>query len=322
MLLPNQTPIADEDDYRYGFQGQEKDDEIKGEGNSLNYKYRMHDPRIGRFFAVDPLSPRYPFYSPYSFSGNRVIDATELEGLEPESVIDGDGNVTYPVIAFISSALGISQYSLLNTSWVLGTGHTVWEADQPGAITWGTTVYYSPGWEQTSSITQWVAWVGHEQSHRYDIENSNVASFYGGYISEWFGGTEYKEISTESTAYFNEGLINVFFKSSANREEFMEILNSENDDAWKMRAMTRLGLKAIRIPMLERQLASIKMKISNLKADIAEKPLATVEINGQAIVVDKRQKMLKNLNEIKGNLENEVEDAREELGTYTGDDNG
>ncbi len=25
--------------YRYGFQGQEKDDEVKGEGNSVNYKY-------------------------------------------------------------------------------------------------------------------------------------------------------------------------------------------------------------------------------------------------------------------------------------------
>ena len=42
---------------RYGFQGQEKDNEIRGEGNSLNYKYRMHDARIGRFFALDPLSP-------------------------------------------------------------------------------------------------------------------------------------------------------------------------------------------------------------------------------------------------------------------------
>jgi RHS repeat-associated protein len=69
--------------YRYGFQGQETDDEIKGEGNSVNYKYRMHDPRIGRFFAVDPLAPKYPYYTPYSFSGNRVIDAVELEGLEP-----------------------------------------------------------------------------------------------------------------------------------------------------------------------------------------------------------------------------------------------
>ncbi len=68
--------------YRYGFQGQERDDEIKGRGNSLNYKYRMHDPRIGRFFAVDPLTKKYPWNSSYAFSENRVIDGVELEGLE------------------------------------------------------------------------------------------------------------------------------------------------------------------------------------------------------------------------------------------------
>lgn len=70
--------------YRYGFQNQEQDDEINGKGNSINYKYRVHDPRIGRFLSVDPLTASYPFYTPYSFSGNRVIDAVELEGLEPE----------------------------------------------------------------------------------------------------------------------------------------------------------------------------------------------------------------------------------------------
>ena len=93
--------------YRYGFQGQEKDDEIKGIGNSINYKFRMHslsrkiffillqglrskriekyvfgNPRIGRFFAVDPLAWKYPWNSPYAFSENRVIDGVELEGLE------------------------------------------------------------------------------------------------------------------------------------------------------------------------------------------------------------------------------------------------
>src|SRR5690606_30055121 len=51
--------------YRYGFQVQERDDEIKGEGNSINYTYRMHDPRIGRFFAVDPLEMNFPHNSPY-----------------------------------------------------------------------------------------------------------------------------------------------------------------------------------------------------------------------------------------------------------------
>jgi RHS repeat-associated protein len=80
MLQPNRH--KDSKSYRYGFQGQETDDEIKGEGNSVNYKYRMHDPRIGRFFAVDPLAGRYSWNSPYAFSENRVIDGLELEGLE------------------------------------------------------------------------------------------------------------------------------------------------------------------------------------------------------------------------------------------------
>ena len=70
------------DNYRYGFQNQEEDDEIKGAGNSMNYTYRMHDPRVGRFFVVDPLARKYPWNSTYAFSENRVIDCIELEGLE------------------------------------------------------------------------------------------------------------------------------------------------------------------------------------------------------------------------------------------------
>ena len=85
MLVPNRH--ASSNSYRYGFQGQEKDNEIKGEGNSVNFKYRMHDPRIGRFFATDPLSGNFPWNSPYAFSENRVIDGVELEGLERVTVI-------------------------------------------------------------------------------------------------------------------------------------------------------------------------------------------------------------------------------------------
>ncbi len=77
-------------DYRYGFQGMEMDDEIKGEGNSVNYKFRMHDPRVGRFFAVDPLAPKYPHNSPYAFSENSTIAFIELEGLERYFAADGE----------------------------------------------------------------------------------------------------------------------------------------------------------------------------------------------------------------------------------------
>ncbi|MCH2045337.1 MAG: hypothetical protein MK212_14570 [Saprospiraceae bacterium] len=79
---------------RFGFQAQEEDPEL-WEG-ATNYKYRMHNPRTGRFFSVDPLDAKYPYYSSYQFSGNRVIDAIELEGAEPAQFNDpgGDGGTT------------------------------------------------------------------------------------------------------------------------------------------------------------------------------------------------------------------------------------
>jgi RHS repeat-associated protein len=92
VLLPERTSSTAF--YRLGFQGQEHDDEVKGEGNSVNFKYRMHDPRVGRFFAVDPLAGKYPHNGPYNFSENRVIDGVELEGLEWENVKDENGKVS------------------------------------------------------------------------------------------------------------------------------------------------------------------------------------------------------------------------------------
>jgi hypothetical protein len=75
------------------------DDEIKGEGNSVNYKFRIHDPRLGRFFAVDPLSASYPWNSTYAFSENRVLDAIELEGLEAFLIKDiGNGSKSLTLI--------------------------------------------------------------------------------------------------------------------------------------------------------------------------------------------------------------------------------
>ena len=54
----------------------------------------MHDPRVGRFFATDPLEKKYPWYTPYSFSGNKVIAFVELEGMEERWAIK-DNAVVY-----------------------------------------------------------------------------------------------------------------------------------------------------------------------------------------------------------------------------------
>jgi len=67
--------------YRFGFQGQESEKELF-DGNGSFFKYRISDNRLGRFFAIDPLAPKYPWNSTYAFSENRLIDGIELEGLE------------------------------------------------------------------------------------------------------------------------------------------------------------------------------------------------------------------------------------------------
>jgi RHS repeat-associated protein len=62
------------------FQGQPLDDEL--ELNWYGFKWRNHDPQIGRFIQVDPLSDKYVHNSTYAFSENKVTSHVELEGLE------------------------------------------------------------------------------------------------------------------------------------------------------------------------------------------------------------------------------------------------
>src|SRR5690606_36422730 len=46
--------------YRYGFNGMEKDNEVKGKGNSYDFGARMYDSRLGRWLSIDPLTGKYP----------------------------------------------------------------------------------------------------------------------------------------------------------------------------------------------------------------------------------------------------------------------
>lgn len=52
----------------------------------MSFKWRNHDPAIGRFFNVDPLAAKYVYNSPYAFSENHVVAHRELEGLEKVSI--------------------------------------------------------------------------------------------------------------------------------------------------------------------------------------------------------------------------------------------
>ena len=62
-------------------------DEIKGAGNSYDFKFRIYDSRLGKFLSIDPLTKEYPWYTPYQFAGNKPIGAIDIEGLEEYWVV-------------------------------------------------------------------------------------------------------------------------------------------------------------------------------------------------------------------------------------------
>ncbi|RXK86142.1 scabin-related ADP-ribosyltransferase [Filimonas effusa] len=64
--------------YKYGFAGKEKDNEIKGEGNSYNFDARMYDPRVVRWFSTD--AKEKPHLSPYNFVQNNFPNKIDPDG--------------------------------------------------------------------------------------------------------------------------------------------------------------------------------------------------------------------------------------------------
>ena len=82
-LEPGRSYVASSvGNYRYGFNGKENDNEVKGVGNQQDYGMRIYDPRLGRFLSIDPITKKYPDLTPYQFASNRPIEAIDLDGLE------------------------------------------------------------------------------------------------------------------------------------------------------------------------------------------------------------------------------------------------
>lgn len=77
-IMPGRS--FDSPDYTYGFNGMEKDDEIKGSGNSYDFGARIYDPRIVRWLSLDPAAAEYPSLSDYSFVANSPIQYIDPDG--------------------------------------------------------------------------------------------------------------------------------------------------------------------------------------------------------------------------------------------------
>ena len=78
MPMPGRSlPLSN---YRFGFNGKEEDDEVKGNGNSLDFGDRIYDPRLGRFFSQDPDKSSYSKLSPYQGLNDNPINFIDPTG--------------------------------------------------------------------------------------------------------------------------------------------------------------------------------------------------------------------------------------------------
>jgi RHS repeat-associated protein len=117
LITHTHSPIVQKDDYypfgltfnssersgftsnKFLFQSQELQDDL--DLNWYSFKWRNHQPDIGRFFNIDPLAEDYYYNSPYAFSENKVTSHVELEGLEAVS-IQAEGRGIVPVAGNLS----------------------------------------------------------------------------------------------------------------------------------------------------------------------------------------------------------------------------
>jgi RHS repeat-associated protein len=106
MLMPNRSHSSS--DYRYGFNGKEKDDEIKGNGNSYTTFWRQYDPRIGRWLSKDPVV--HEMYSPYSAFDNNPLYYVDPSGADSDNEDKKDLNDDKKAAKVTTAAEGAVKY--------------------------------------------------------------------------------------------------------------------------------------------------------------------------------------------------------------------
>lgn len=85
--------------YRFGFNGYEREDDIAGTSNVIDFGMRIYDSRLGRFFSTDPIV--YPFWSPYQYDGNSPVSQKDVKGMgrgddvKGDKVKEGEGPLEY-----------------------------------------------------------------------------------------------------------------------------------------------------------------------------------------------------------------------------------
>lgn len=89
--MPGRIFCSSDQDYKFGFNGQEQDNEIYGKGNLTTAEFWEYDTRLGRRWNLDPID--MVSKSNYSCFNNNLIVNVDRLGNTPTIYMDEAGNI-------------------------------------------------------------------------------------------------------------------------------------------------------------------------------------------------------------------------------------
>jgi RHS repeat-associated protein len=78
MQMDSRT--VNDGDYRYGFNGKEKDQNEEFGNTHYDFGARIYNPGYARFMSMDKYTSKFSFQSPYSYAGNTPIAGIDVHG--------------------------------------------------------------------------------------------------------------------------------------------------------------------------------------------------------------------------------------------------
>ena len=165
MLMPGRG--YNSTDYRFGFNGQEKDDEINGSGNLNTAMYWEYDTRLGRRWNVDPRAADAPGWSPY-----RAFFCNPIRYTDP------DGQWEWDATGNLKAQKGDNSYSMAK---FLGTNQSnAMQMLNRGGVTANAKGVLNL--KEGQSFAQSSLWVGTKSASGPVVNNSSEAT------SHYFNG--------------------------------------------------------------------------------------------------------------------------------------
>ncbi len=142
-LLPGRSYSSGS--YRFGFNGQEKDDEVHGStGTSYDFGARLYDPRIGRWFSIDPKADKYPAASPYHFAFNNPITFIDYGGMDGRVKVvrnaGGGGTITLETTVHLYGPDATDEMAVEMNQKFSCLGNTATYTDPSTGEVWNVTI--------------------------------------------------------------------------------------------------------------------------------------------------------------------------------------